>query len=76
VSMHRGNYEPKAALVELGVGRKRARRKWSNGNWGAPSLVGPVRVCEQQLERERELRDERRGHDRERGEQTYWAPQA
>jgi hypothetical protein len=48
------NYEPKAALVELGVGRKRTRRKGSNGDWGAPSLVGPVRVCEQQLERERE----------------------
>ena len=26
-SMHRGNYEPEATLVELGVGRERARRK-------------------------------------------------
>jgi len=26
-SMHMGNYEPKAALVELGVGRERSRRK-------------------------------------------------
>jgi hypothetical protein len=29
-SMNMGNYEPKAALVELGVERERARRKGSN----------------------------------------------
>ena len=29
-SMHMGNYEPKAVLVELGVGCERARRKGSN----------------------------------------------
>jgi hypothetical protein len=32
MSMDRGNYEPKAVLVELGVGRERARRKGNNGD--------------------------------------------
>jgi hypothetical protein len=73
--MHRENYEPKAVLVELGVGCERARRKGSNDDWGAPGSASPVRACEQQLERERQRRrDERR--ERERGEQAYWASQA
>ena len=71
MSMHGGNYEPKAALVELGVGRERARRKGSNDDWGAPGLAGPVRTCEQQPEREGERRDERRERKIE-WEQAYW----
>ena len=67
MSMHGGNYEPKAALVELGVGRERARRKGSNDDWGAPGLAGPVRTCEQQPEKEREQRDERRECETEGG---------
>ena len=59
-SMHMGNYEPKAVLVELGVGCERARRKGSNDDWGASGLAGLVRACEQQPEREGERHDERR----------------
>jgi hypothetical protein len=59
-SMHMGNYEPEAALVEPGVQREKARRKGINNDWGAPGSTGPVRACEQEPEREREQRDERR----------------
>jgi hypothetical protein len=56
-------------LVELEVGRERARRKGSNDDWGALGVAGPVRTCEQQLEKERERHDERRKRvcERERG---------
>jgi len=42
-----GDYEPKATLVELGAGHeraRRARRKESNDDWGAPGSGGPVRA--------------------------------
>ena len=41
--MHRENFEPKAALVELGVRCERARRKGSNGDWEASGSARPVR---------------------------------
>jgi hypothetical protein len=62
MSMHRGNYEPKTVLVELEVGCERARTKGSNDDWGALGPTGPVRTCEQQLEKERERHDKRRKH--------------
>jgi hypothetical protein len=58
--MHRGNYEPKTVLVELELRRERARRNGSNDDWETLGLAGPVRTCEQQLEKERERHDERR----------------
>ena len=59
-SMHRGDYEPEAALVEPGVARE-GQKEGSSDDRGAPGSAGPIRVHEQQLERERERRDERIG---------------
>jgi hypothetical protein len=58
--MHRGNYEPKAALVEPGVWPGRAK-EGSNGDRGTPGSAGPVHAREQQPEWEREQHNERRG---------------
>jgi hypothetical protein len=43
-----GNYEPKAALVELGVWRERARRNGATMTGGAPGSADPVRARELQ----------------------------
>jgi hypothetical protein len=68
--MHRGDFEPKVVLLELGVGQERARRKWSNYNWGTLGSTGLVRVCERQAKRGRERCGERRELEGER-EQAY-----
>jgi hypothetical protein len=59
-SMHRENYEPKAALVEPGVWPGRAK-EGSNDDRGTPGSAGLVHAREQQPEWEREQHNERRG---------------
>jgi hypothetical protein len=73
--MHKENYEPETALVELGVGHERPRRKGATVTgelWARPVLS----TREQQPERKRERQDEIRERGREREEQAYWASKA
>jgi hypothetical protein len=58
--MHKGNYEPKVALVEPGVWPERARRKGATAT-GELRARPALYKREQQPEWERERHNERRG---------------